>query len=102
LTARDAVPAGEPVPIRRLAQQRGRLSRLPGQQQIRVKIAGQCRAAEGHHGGQRQFHGRRRSGPNDGYLTASNCAESSPSFSTLNYEANDGVPNQAIIPLNKG
>jgi hypothetical protein len=40
--------------------------------------------------------------PAGGYLTASNCAESNPSFSTLNYEANDGIPNQAIIPLDRG
>ena len=37
-----------------------------------------------------------------GYLTASNCAEANPSFSTLNFEAYSGVPNQAIIPLDKG
>ncbi|HYN34692.1 MAG TPA: CAP domain-containing protein, partial [Ilumatobacteraceae bacterium] len=37
-----------------------------------------------------------------GYLTASNCAETNPSFSTLNFEAYDGVPNQAIIPLDRG
>jgi uncharacterized protein YkwD len=37
-----------------------------------------------------------------GYLTASNCAEANPSFSTLNFEAYGGVPNQAIIPLDRG
>ena len=37
-----------------------------------------------------------------GYLTASNCAEANPSFSTLNFEAYSGVPNQAIIPLDRG
>ncbi|HYN32759.1 MAG TPA: hypothetical protein VES40_09045, partial [Ilumatobacteraceae bacterium] len=30
------------------------------------------------------------------------CAETNPSFSTLNFEAYDGVPNQAIIPLDRG
>ena len=40
--------------------------------------------------------------PPAGYLTASHCAQASPSFSTLNYEAFDGVPNQAIIPLDRG
>ncbi len=37
-----------------------------------------------------------------GYLTASNCAETNPSFSTLNFEAYEAMPNQAIIPLDQG
>ena len=37
-----------------------------------------------------------------GYLTVSNCAETDPSFSTLNFEPDEGVPNQAIIPLDRG
>ncbi len=92
----------QPVTPLRFADSRRnlRLARLPANKQIRVKIAGQAGLPADMTAVSANFTGV--GAPAPGYLTASNCAEADPSFSTLNYEANDGVPNQAIIPLNKG
>jgi uncharacterized protein YkwD len=92
----------QPVTPFRFADSRSnvRLARLPANKQIRVRIAGQAGLPTDMTAVSANFTGV--GAPAPGYLTASNCAESTPSFSTLNYEANDGVPNQAIIPLNKG
>jgi hypothetical protein len=76
------------------------VGRLPANQQIRVKVAGRRGLPADITAISANFTGV--GAPAAGYLTASNCAESNPSFSTLNYEALDGVPNQAIIPLNGG
>jgi len=76
------------------------LSRLPANQQVRVKIAGRSGLPADITAISANFTGV--GAPAAGYLTASNCAEVNPSFSTLNYEADDGVPNQAIIPLAGG
>jgi len=76
------------------------LGRLPANQQIRVPIAGRSGLPADITAISANFTGVGSSA--DGYLTASNCAEVSPSFSTLNFEAGDGVPNQAIIPLSGG
>ena len=76
------------------------LSRLPARQQVRVKIAGAGGLPTDITAVSANF--TAVGAPQDGYLTASNCAEADPSFSTLNYEANDGVPNQAIIALSGG
>jgi uncharacterized protein YkwD len=101
-TALTAEMPFQPVNPFRFADSRSntRLARLPANKQIRVKIAGQAGLPKDITAVSANFTGV--GAPAPGYLTASNCAESSPSFSTLNYEANDGVPNQAIIPLNKG
>jgi len=76
------------------------LGRLPANQQIRVPIAGRSGLPADITAISANFTGVGSTAA--GYLTASNCAEVSPSFSTLNFEANDGVPNQAIIPLSGG
>lgn len=76
------------------------LSRLPARQQVRLKIAGVAGLPADMTAVSANF--TAVGAPQDGYLTASNCAEVDPAFSTLNYEANDGVPNQAIISLSGG
>jgi len=76
------------------------LGTLPAGQQVRVPIAGRSGIPAEATAISANFTGV--GAPAAGYLTASNCAEADPSFSTLNYEANDGVPNQAIIPLDRG
>jgi len=76
------------------------LGRLPANQQIRVPIAGRSGLPADITAISANFTGVGSTAA--GYLTASNCAEVSPSFSTLNFEADDGVPNQAIIPLSGG
>ncbi len=76
------------------------VGRLPANQQVRVTIAGRSGIPADATAISANFTGV--GAPAAGYLTASNCAEADPSFSTLNYEANDGVPNQAIIPLDRG
>ena len=76
------------------------LGRLPANQQVRVKIAGTGGLPADITAISANFTGV--GAPAAGYLTASNCAEVNPAYSTLNYEANDGVPNQAIIPLSNG
>ncbi len=76
------------------------LGRLPANRQVRVKIAGAGGLPADITAISANFTGV--DAPAAGYLTASNCAEVNPAYSTLNYEANDGVPNQAIIPLNGG
>lgn len=76
------------------------LSRLPANQQVRVKIAGRSGLPADITAISANFTGV--GAPAAGYLTASNCAEVNPSYSTLNFEAADGVPNQAIIPLGGG
>ena len=76
------------------------LGRLPANQQVRVKVAGRRGLPGNISAISANFTGV--GAPSAGYFTASNCAEANPSFSTLNYEANDGVPNQAIIPLDGG
>jgi hypothetical protein len=77
-----------------------RLSRLPAKQQVRLRIAGTSGLPADITAISANL--TAVGAPHDGYLTASNCAETNPSFSTLNYEANDGVPNQAIIALSGG
>lgn len=76
------------------------LGRIPAHQQIRVNIAGRSGIPADATAVSANFTGVGALAA--GYLTASNCAEADPSFSTLNYEAYDGVPNQAIIPLDHG
>jgi hypothetical protein len=76
------------------------IGRLPANQQIRLKLAGQRGLPTDISAISANF--TAVGAPAAGYLTASNCASSNPSFSTLNYQANDGVPNQAIIPLDRG
>ena len=76
------------------------LGRLPANQQVRVQIAGRSGLPADITAISANFTGVGASAA--GYLTASNCAEINPTFSTLNFEADDGVPNQAIIPLSSG
>lgn len=76
------------------------IGRLPAHKQVRVRIAGAPGIPANATAISANFTGV--GAPAAGYLTASNCAEADPSFSTLNYEAMDGVPNQAIIPLDRG
>lgn len=114
-----AVPAGPPAPLAdtgalssempfqpvtpfRFADSRSNLmlGRLPANQQVRLRIAGQRGLPNDMTAVSANFTGV--GAPAAGYLTASNCAEANPSFSTLNYAAYDGVPNQAIIPLDNG
>ena len=92
----------QPVTPFRFADSRSNVGvqRLPANQQVRVKVAGRAGLPDDISAISANFTGV--GAPAAGYLTASNCAEVNPSFSTLNYEANDGVPNQAIIPLNGG
>ncbi|HSP27733.1 MAG TPA: CAP domain-containing protein, partial [Ilumatobacteraceae bacterium] len=92
----------QPVTPFRFADSRSNLAlgRLPAKQQVRVRIAGVSGLPPDITAVSANF--TAVGAPQDGYLTASNCAEVDPSFSTLNYEANDGVPNQAIIPLSGG
>ena len=92
----------QPVTPFRFADSRSNLvlGRLPANQQVRVPIAGRSGLPADITAISANFTGV--GAPAAGYLTASNCAEADPSFSTLNYEANDGVPNQAIIPLSGG
>ena len=92
----------QPVTPFRFADSRSNLAlgRLPANQQVRVQIAGRRGLPGNITAISANFTGV--GAPAAGYLTASNCAEANPSFSTLNYEANDGVPNQAIIPLDGG
>ena len=92
----------QPVTPFRFADSRSNigLGRLPANQQVRVPIAGRSGLPADITAISANFTGV--GAPAAGYLTASNCAEADPSFSTLNYEADDGVPNQAIIPLSGG
>lgn len=92
----------QPVTPFRFADSRGNLSvsRLPANTQVRLKMAGQRGLPTNITAISANFTAVGASAA--GYFAASNCAEAVPSFSTLNYEANDGVPNQAIIPLNRG
>jgi uncharacterized protein YkwD len=92
----------QPVTPFRFADSRSNLAlgRLPANQQVRVPIAGRSGLPADITAISANFTGV--GAPAAGYLTASNCAEDNPSFSTLNYEADDGVPNQAIIPLSGG
>ena len=92
----------EPVTPFRLADSRSRLGleRLTANQQVRVRIAGQRGLPADMSAVSANFTVDRSSAA--GYLSASNCAEDDPSVSTLNFEAGDSVPNQAIIPLDRG
>lgn len=92
----------QPVTPFRFADSRDglKLSRLPAGRQVRVRVAGRSGIPGNTTAISANFTGV--GAPAPGYLTASNCAEADPSFSTLNYEAYDGVPNQAIIPLDHG
>jgi len=92
----------EPMTPFRFADSRSNLTldRLPANQQIRVRIAGRSGLPADITAISANFTGVGSSAA--GYLTASNCADADPSFSTLNYEADDGVPNQAIIALSGG
>lgn len=92
----------QPVTPFRFADSRSHtgLERLAANQQIRVRIAGVSGLPGDITAVSANF--TAVGAPAAGYLTASNCAEVDPSVSTLNYEANDGVPNQAIIPLDGG
>ena len=116
LTAAPAAPAAplsstsalasemrfQPVTPFRFADSRSNIGvgRLPANQQIRIRVAGQSGLPADITAVSANF--TAVGAPAAGYFTASNCAEASPSFSTLNYEAYDGVPNQAIIPVNGG
>jgi hypothetical protein len=92
----------QPVTPFRFADSRSNLvlGRLPANQQVRVRVAGESGLPSDITAISANFTGV--GAPAAGYLTASNCDEAVPSFSTLNYDANDGVPNQAIIPLSGG
>jgi uncharacterized protein YkwD len=92
----------EPVTPFRLADSRGQLglTRLTANQQVRVRIAGQGGLPSDMSAVSANFTVDRTSAA--GYLTASNCTEANPSVSTLNFEVGDSVPNQAIIPLDRG
>jgi uncharacterized protein YkwD len=92
----------QPITPFRFADSRSNLAlgRLPANQQVRVPVAGRSGLPADITAISANFTGV--GAPGAGYLTASNCAEADPSFSTLNYEADDGVPNQAIIPLSGG
>ncbi len=92
----------EPVTPFRLADSRTGLGleRLAANQQVRVRIAGRGGLPADMSAVSANFTVDRSSAA--GYLTASNCAEVNPSVSTLNFEAGDSVPNQAIIPLDRG
>jgi hypothetical protein len=76
------------------------LTRLPANQQVRVRIAGQQGLPDEMSAVSANFTVDRPAGT--GYLTASNCAEASPTVSTLNFTTADAVANQAIIPLDRG
>ncbi len=76
------------------------LVRLAANQLVRVPVAGQFGLPADMTSVSANFTAADAS--TSGYLTASNCAEANPSFSTLNFEAYGGVPNQAIIPLDRG
>jgi uncharacterized protein YkwD len=92
----------QPVTPFRLVDSRNQLglSRLAANQQVRVRIAGRGGLPADASAVSANFTIDRPSGA--GYLTASNCAEVNPSVSTLNFGAGDAVPNQAIIPLDRG
>jgi hypothetical protein len=89
----------QPITPFRFADSRSNIAigRLPANQQVRLTIAGRRGLPDDISAISANF--TAVGAPASGYLTASNCAGSKPSFSTLNYEAFDGVPNQAIIPL---
>jgi len=76
------------------------IGRLPAGRQVRVRLAGTSGIPADATAISANF--TAVGAPAAGYLTASNCAETNPTFSTLNFEAWDGVPNQAIIPLDRG
>jgi len=101
-TALDVQTPFEPVTPFRLADSRSQLGlgRLAANQQVRVRIAGQGGLPADTSAVSANFTVDRSSAT--GYLSASNCAEANPSVSTLNFEAGDSVPNQAIIPLDRG
>jgi hypothetical protein len=77
-----------------------RLTRLSAERQVRLRIAGEAGLPADISAISANFTVARSAAA--GYLTASNCAEANPSVSTLNFEADDAVPNQAIIPLDRG
>ena len=101
-TALTANMPFQPVTPFRFADSRHNigLGRLPANQQVRVTIAGRSGIPADATAISANFTGV--GAPAAGYITASNCAEVNPQFSTLNFDAYDGVPNQAIIPLNRG
>jgi uncharacterized protein YkwD len=101
-TALTSAMAFQPVNPFRFADSRSNiaLGRLPARQQVRLKVAGLAGLPADMTAVSANF--TAVGAPQDGYLTASNCAEADPAFSTLNYEANDGVPNQAIVSLSGG
>ena len=74
--------------------------RLAANQPVRVQVAGQAGLPADMTSVSANFTAAGASAA--GYLTASNCAETNPAFSTLNFEPFVGVPNQAIIPLDRG
>ena len=76
------------------------MTRLGANQLVRVQVAGQYGLPADMTSVSANFTAAGAS--TGGYLTASNCAEANPTFSTLNFEAFAGVPNQAIIPLDRG
>ena len=76
------------------------ITRLAANQLVRVPVAGQSGLPPDMTSVSANF--TAAGATTGGYLTASNCAEANPTFSTLNFEAFVGVPNQAIIPLDRG
>jgi hypothetical protein len=105
LGSTSALTGGSPVelvaPFRfadsRLGQRTGRLR---ANQLVRLRVAGEAGLPSNMTAVSANF--TAANAISAGYLTASNCAEANPSFSTLNFEAFDGVPNQAIIALDRG
>jgi uncharacterized protein YkwD len=101
----SALTGGSPVelvsPFRFADSRVGqRIGRLPANQLVRLRVAGEAGLPSGMTAVSANF--TAANATSAGYLTASNCAESNPSFSTLNFDAYDGVPNQAIIALDRG
>ncbi len=76
------------------------VGKLPGGQQIRVKVAGTPGVPADASAVSASF---TITGPRGaGFLTAYNCLGGVPAVSTLNYEQGQTVSNQAIVPLDRG
>jgi hypothetical protein len=76
------------------------VGKLPGAQQVRVKVAGTPGVPADASAVSASF---TITGPRGaGFLTAYNCLGGVPAVSTLNYEQGQTVSNQAIVPLDRG